>query len=197
MDECVKKKRVNLHSCLICDTKAQYGLYLFPKDTFIRGRWLSAVKRDTVTQTQKLCFKHFEDSCFMKKNDSEKSSNRLIAGSIPTLHLPNNDKPEQHSLSSDHNYATDVKNIHTKSKNPITIATKKFDSVQKQLENELSEAKKTINSLVLHIKELEKKMASKEYKESICYEMLDGKLSIGQLDIIVRVSTLWGFYFFS
>ena len=191
--EKLANKQMRLASCLICPTKEQHGMYKFPTNQLIRQQWLSAIHRNEVKPNAKICYKHFKSTCFVQKDNVNVSSNRLHAGSVPTLNLPISEDSADFS-HLDHSYAQNFEELSKKYKNPETVTTKKVDLDCKRLQKQLCDAEKTINSLVKEIDRLNNLMASKDFKEAICYEMLDGKFSVGQLDFIIKVSALWGFF---
>ena len=192
--EKIANKQIRLISCLICPTKEQHGMFKLPSNQFIRQQWLSAIHRNEVKPNAKICYKHFESTCFVQKDDVNVSNNKLHAGSIPTLNLPiSEDSANVSHMHKDHNYAQNFAHLSKKYKNPETVTTKKVDSDCKRLREQLCDAEKTINSLVNENERLKKLMSSKDFKEAICYEMLHGKFSLGQLDFIIKVSALWGF----
>ena len=183
--------KIRLYKCIICPTRAANGLYAFPKSPDIRQKWLLACQKTIVKSCEKICHEHFEASCFVPNNGVGR--NKLWKDSVPTLNLPQISQ-NNNFTAHDHSYSIS-KNANIKvSKKKISAATRRIGQTRKKLHKTLDLAISTINSLCTEINQLKHKMASKDYKEKICYEMLEGKLSIGQLDILVKVSTLWGFH---
>ena len=186
-----KEKKLKLRPCFICPNRTEKGLFSVPKSSTVREKWLSAINKESVKPSDKICYQHFQPTCFWPNSGVGGSSYRLWDDAIPTLNLPTSEEPV-HNHISDHNYSTDVTDP-VKVINTAKITAQNFSKARQQLEEELSESKKIINSLKLEIYMLKAKMDSKEHKEAICYEVLEGKLTKGQLDILVKVSTLWGF----
>ena len=190
MEENVKKK-TRIYKCYICPTRSSNGLFSFPKKPEIRQEWLNACQKTVARPIDKICYEHFHSSCFVQNSGSAKSHYRLYPDSIPTLKLPS-EKEKVDYVSSDHSYATNHEKLGQKVKKLVAIRTKKLEKCQKSFKIQLRLATKTIISLNSEITKLKKLISSKSYKEDVCYEMLKGKFSTGQLDILVKVSTQWG-----
>ena len=78
---CKKKKR-KCHQLY----RSSQGLFGFPRSGYRREKWLSQCQKTSVRPTDRICFKHFEDRCFIPRGPSNKF--RLLVDSIPTLKLP-------------------------------------------------------------------------------------------------------------
>ena len=183
-----KEKKPKLFQCIICPNKSQYGMFKFPKSPVIRQKWLDICQRSAVHDHEKICFQHFQPACFSSKRLNESGTYKLWNDAVPTLNLPmtvqtSNDSS---SVSIDHDYCAPP--LSNEDKIKVKAASKKYLCRIKVLKKQLTISNKTIGRLCKQLKDMQKKMDSKEFKEKTCMDILKDKLSQGQLDILVKVS---------
>ena len=95
--------KIRLYNCIICPTRSTNGLFSFPKCPDFRQQWLSACQRTSVKSCEKICYLHFEDTCFLPRYDG---NYRLWKDCVPTLYLPR----ARRSQNNDH---TAHKKVHS------------------------------------------------------------------------------------
>lgn len=74
--------------CCFCNTKSAVGMFKFPKEKEFRMKWLHFTEIEDISglNAKKLCYKHFDLSCF-KFGDTEELSEKteLNGDAIPTI----------------------------------------------------------------------------------------------------------------
>jgi hypothetical protein len=89
-------KWYNTTYCVVsqCPTKGGAMLHTFPRNPYIRAKWLKICQLSTVKQQHRVCQRHFNKSDYRTDPDTFNDLNekfrraRLNIGTLPSLHLP-------------------------------------------------------------------------------------------------------------